>query len=106
MTDAGSVGERATPQKITVLPTAAPEPVRQRRSQCPEDLPTLMEARKRKEISTRPAPTIEIKLLSDGRISYDVPNLGPEDAYKALLGCYAVMGEMLDTLRRELLPAE
>ena len=103
MLEADSVGEPATPQKVTVLPTAAPKPVRQRQGWRSEGLPTVMGARKRREISTRPTPTVEIKLLPDGRISYDLPDLEPEDAYKALLGCYAVMGEMLDTLRHELL---
>ncbi|NMV41843.1 hypothetical protein [Ralstonia insidiosa] len=106
MTDVSSFGECATPQKITALPTAAPAPVRQHRGRRSEGLPTVMAARKRREIATRPTPTIEIQLLADGRIRYDFPDLEAADALKALLGCYAVMGEMLDTLRQEVLPSK
>jgi hypothetical protein len=47
--------------------------------------------------------TLEIKLLADGRIMYDVPDLKTAQAFMALLGCYAVAGELLDTLRGDVL---
>lgn len=43
--------------------------------------------------------TVEIKLLADGRIMYDLPELQTAQAFMVLLGCYAVTGELLDALR-------
>lgn len=91
---------------VVRLPTASSGRVRQRRGRPPVNLSTVADARQRRDDAKRPHHTIEIGLLPDGRIMYDMPDLEPTEAIKALLGCYAVMGEMLDTLRRELLPAE
>ena len=51
----------------------------------------------------RQTATVEIKLLPDGRIMYDMPDLKAPQAFMALLGCYAVAGELLDTLRGDVL---
>lgn len=45
------------------------------------------------------AVTLEVRLLDDGRIMYDVPDLEPDRAFTALLGCYALAGELLDIIR-------
>lgn len=52
---------------------------------------------------TTQTATLEIKLLGDGRVSYDVPELKTQQAFMALLGCYAVAGDLLDTLRGDML---
>lgn len=72
------------------------------------------EGRNRKVISLsdyrKPEPktaiTLEIRLLDDGRIMFDDPDLAPEQAFKALLGCYALAGELLDIIREEVLCQE
>lgn len=90
---------------VVPLPTASGGRVRQRRGRRPANLSTVADARQRRDDAKRPHHIIEIGLLPDGRIMYDVPDLAPTEAIQALLGCYAVMGEMLDTLRHELLPS-
>lgn len=44
-------------------------------------------------------PTIEIRLLPSGGVGYSKTDLRDSDAFRALLGCYAVAGELLQTLR-------
>jgi hypothetical protein len=43
-------------------------------------------------------PTIEIKLIPGGAINYSSSDLRESDAFRALLGCYMVAGELLQTL--------
>lgn len=47
-------------------------------------------------------PTIEIKLLPSGGIGYSKTGLQAGDAFRALLGCYAVAGELLQTIRENM----
>lgn len=44
-------------------------------------------------------PTIEIRLLPGGKIGYSKNGLQEQDTFQALLGCYAVAGKLLQTLR-------
>ena len=46
--------------------------------------------------------TIEIRLLPSGGIGYNTAGLQDTDALQALLGCYAVAGELLQTLREKM----
>lgn len=72
------------------------------------------EGKRRKVVSLddyrKPQPkiavTLEIQLLDDGRIMYDVPDLAPDRAFTALLGCYALAGELLNIIREEVLCQE
>ena len=47
-------------------------------------------------------PTIEIRLLPGGGIGYSKNGINEGDAFRALLGCYAVAGELLQTLREKM----
>jgi hypothetical protein len=47
-------------------------------------------------------PTIEIQLLPSGLIGLNTANLHDGHAFQALLGCYAVAGELLETLREKM----
>ncbi|MGX6570422.1 hypothetical protein [Cupriavidus necator] len=47
-----------------------------------------------------PEPTtISINLNPDGTIGYSHSNLRDEDAFKALVGCYCLMGQFMKQLR-------
>ncbi|WP_416047928.1 hypothetical protein [Cupriavidus basilensis] len=59
---------------------------------------SLAEYRAKKEPEP-PVPTIEIRLLPNGLIEYQTVDLEDRHEFQALIGCYAVMGELLETLR-------
>lgn len=45
---------------------------------------------------------IELKLLSGHDIEYNLPLLPPQEAFRALLGCYLIAGELLTVLMGEM----
>lgn len=47
-------------------------------------------------------PTIEIQLLPDGKIGYSTVGIDDSYAFQALLGCYAVAGDFMETLREKM----
>lgn len=56
----------------------------------------------RKDKRANVVPTIEIRLLPSGGVGYSKTDLRDGDAFRALLGCYAVAGELLQTLRENI----
>ncbi|WP_439671459.1 hypothetical protein AEMCBJ_05190 [Cupriavidus necator] len=56
----------------------------------------------RAQRAPEPLPTIEIKLNPDGTVCYSADNLRDEDAFQALIGCFCVMGELMQKLRDKL----
>jgi len=61
---------------------------------------SLVEYRAKK--GPRPVPTIQIQLLPSGGVSYNLDDLDNGDAFRALLGCYALAGELLLKVRDKL----
>lgn len=51
-----------------------------------------------------PTSTIEIRLLPGGGVSYSLDDLNDGDAFRALLGCYALAGELLLKVRDNMKP--
>lgn len=47
-------------------------------------------------------PTIEIRLLPTGGVDYDTSNLREQDAFQALIGCYALAGDLMQTIRKHM----
>lgn len=47
-------------------------------------------------------PTIEIKLKPGGAIEYSTAGVDELNAFQALIGCYAVAGKLLETLRENM----
>lgn len=43
-------------------------------------------------------PTIEIKLQPGGKVEYSTPGVNDDNAFQALVGCYAVAGKLLKSL--------
>jgi len=60
---------------------------------------SLDDYRKEKQVVI---PTIEIRLLPSGGIGYSASGLQQGDTFRALLGCYALTGELLQKLRDDL----
>lgn len=58
----------------------------------------LDDYRKKGQIVT---PKIEIELLPNGLVGYHTIGLRDSDVFQALLGCYAVTGELLGRLREK-----
>ncbi|AMR77273.1 hypothetical protein [Cupriavidus nantongensis] len=56
----------------------------------------------RAQRAPEPLTTISINLNPDGTVGYSHSNLRDEDAFRALVGCYCLMGQFMKQLRDKL----
>lgn len=101
------IGEDVARTNVRVLPTAARARVRQGHGRRPKNLSTLDDARRRREAAaqsiTEDDVVLEIRLSASGSPSYVITELDAAESFQTLLACYVAMGELITTLKPEIL---